>query len=134
MIHESFVVAAVRRHLEAEGWSVLHARGATERGDDIIAKRGRVELRIEAKGEGSELAHTKRYGDVFTRGQVEKHVAYALYRAAKMRSPKVRAGMAFPDNAHHREMVAAIQGALDDLGIGVYWVNAEGVVSYGSTT
>lgn len=78
--------------------------------------------------------HTRRYGNVFKRGQVEKHVAVAFYRAARMRSPKVKAGMAFPDNAHHREMVAAIRGALDDLGVLVYWVNAEGGVSYDGTT
>lgn len=134
VIYESRVIAAVRLHLESQGWTVLHSRGPTEHGDDIVAVRRGAELRIEAKGEASEQPHTNRYGQVFTSNQVGKHVAVAFYRAAKMRAANVQAGMAFPDNAHHREMVAAIQGALDDLGISVYWVNADGVVKYGSAT
>ena len=129
MIYESQVVYAVSRHLEADGWTIRQELKPTQRGDDIIAaKRGR-ELRIEAKGEGSERTGSSRHGKPFTRAQVRSHVAVAFYRAAKMRKKNVRAGMAFPDNDHHREMLAEIRNAVRDLRLCVLWVAADGSVS-----
>jgi len=43
MIHESFIVAAVRGCVEAEGWIVSCAPG-----------RDGAELRVDAKGEGGD--------------------------------------------------------------------------------
>lgn len=100
----------------------------TEPGDDIVAERDGREIRVEAKGEGSEKPHTSRYGKRFSKPQVKNHVAVALYRAARMRSSDVRSGVAFPNNADHREMVGPIQAALDDLGIIVFWTNTDGTV------
>lgn len=128
MIYESFVVDCVCKYLVANGWSIESSCGPTEKGDDIVATRGDEELRIEAKGEGSEQPTSSRHGQPFTRNQVRSHVAVAFYRAAKMRTSSTKAGMAFPDNEHHREMVADIQDALDDLEIVVFWVNSAGSV------
>ena len=129
MIYESQVVYAVSRHLEGDGWTIHQKLKPTQRDDDIVAaKRGR-ELRIEAKGEGSERKGSSRHGEPFTRAQVRGHVAVAFYRAAKMRKKNVRAGMAFPDNEHHREVVAEIQNAVRDLRLCVFWVATDGSVS-----
>lgn len=40
--------------------------------------------------------------------------------------------MAFPDNAHHRALVAPVQPALTELGIVVFWVGPGGSVSTSS--
>lgn len=129
MIYEAVVVEKVCEHLDSSGWTVESSCGPTEQGDDIVATRGNEEFRIEAKGEGSEQPTSSRHGKPFTRNQVRSHVAVALYRAAKMRTDTVRASMAFPDNEHHREMVSAIDRAVRDLGIAVFWVSADGSVT-----
>ena len=129
MVYESKVVYAVARLLEDDGWVIQQELRPTQRGDDIVAtKRGR-ELRIEAKGEGSERKGSSRHGEPFTRAQVRSHVAVAFYLAARMRKKNVRAGMAFPDNEHHREMLAEIQSAVRDLRLRVFWVAGDGSVS-----
>lgn len=77
--------------------------------------------------------NSSRYGETFTRNQIRSHVAVAFYRAAKMRTDSVQAGMAFPDNEHHREFVAAIEAAIRGLGIAVFWVGPDCSVITGAT-
>ena len=129
MLTESNVISAVCDYLRKNGYEIRQQLSETEKGDDIIAVRGAETLLIEAKGETSSKETSNRYGKLFTRSQVHDHVAMAFYRAAKMRRDNVRVGMAFPDNQHHRDMVNEICDAIRDLGVGLYWVSADGSVT-----
>jgi len=130
---EDDVVQAVIQHLESEGWSIESFALAHQHGDDIVATRAGQRLIIEAKVAGSSKADTKRFGRPFTRNQVGSHVSVAIHRSLKVWSAGVaNAAMAFPDNAHHRELVAPVQPALTMLGIVVFWVGPGGSVSSSS--
>jgi Holliday junction resolvase len=120
---------AVAKFLRAKGWKVVSTCNEQTRGDDIVAKKGRKEIRIEAKGEGSSKDSTKRYGNTFKREQVLTHVAAAFYRAAAMAQENdCLIGMAFPENEHHRIYVGRIQKKLSELGFLVFWVSPEKTV------
>ena len=129
ILHESSVIRSVSRYLENAGWQILESNEVAQHGDDIVARRKGLEIRIEAKGAGSEQSHTARFGQQFSRRQVRSHVAVAFCRAARMRSDGTITGMTLPNNADHREMAAAIDGALIELGIIVIWVAEDGSVT-----
>lgn len=120
---EDDVVNAVVELLEKRGWTIESVAYAHERGDDIVAAKGGVRLRVEVKGAGSSKSGTKRYGLPFTGNQVGSHVGVAVVRALRWASGgDYRAALAFPDNTHHRAQVDAITPALAKVGIGVFWV------------
>lgn len=116
-------------YLRSTGWTIEATARATDHGDDLVAGRAGQRIIVEAKGDGSSQAHTARFGRPFTRGQVATHVAVATLRTLKVCSQgQVLAGMAFPDNPHHRQEIAQAWPALACLGIPIFWVAAEGQV------
>jgi hypothetical protein len=130
MLTEDQVVLAVCDRLRQEGWTILSTALAIQHGDDIVAERDGQRLIIEAKGEGSSKEGTRRYGQSFNLGQVKTHVAMAVLRALGVVSAGAAwAGVAFPDNAHHRAVVGKAAAALHAVGVGVYWVDGAGRVS-----
>ena len=129
MLLESDVIAAVSDCLRTEGYEILQQLSETQRGDDIVAARGDETMLIEAKGETSSKEGSKKYGRPFSRSQVLDHVAMAFYRAVNMRRGGVQVGMAFPENAHHKEMVSDIKTAVRELKIFVFWVSKDGLVT-----
>ena len=87
-----------------------------------MAERRGERLIIEAKGRGSSMAHTRRYGKPFTRGQVRESIGAAVIRAmAVVSREEATAGVAFPDDTVYRSEVAKIEPALVALGIQVFW-------------
>lgn len=134
-LFESCVICAVRGYLEQSGYQVEQALSESEQGDDIVASSPRdgIRLYIEAKGATSSKPGSKRYGRPFSPAQVRDHVANAFYRAAHMLTRtsdfSTRVGMALPDNADHQRRVAEIGGALRNLGVEVFWVSSERVVT-----
>lgn len=129
-LYEDDVVHATMRYLEASGWTIESYALAHQHGDDIVATRDGERLIVEAKGAGSSKEGTRRFGQAFTRNQVGSHVSVAVHRALRVWSiGGALAGLAFPDNAHHRSMVAPVLPALTELGITVFWVRADGQVS-----
>lgn len=84
MIYEDQVVAAVVAHLRRDGWNVESTALATQHGDDIVATRHDERLVVEAKGEGSSKAHTKRFGSPFTNQQASVHIAVAVLRSMRV--------------------------------------------------
>jgi hypothetical protein len=44
-------------------------------------------------------------------------------------SPADRVGIAFPDTPQHRDHLGRIKTALQKLGIAIFWVDEQGVVS-----
>lgn len=125
-LYEDDVVRATMRYLEASGWTVESYALAHQHGDDIVATRDDERLIVEAKGAGSSKEGTHRFGQAFTRNQVGSHVSVAVLRALGVWSGGAAlAGLAFPDNAHHRSQVAPVLPALTELGIIVFWVSAD---------
>jgi len=65
---------------------------------------------------------------VFNGNQVKTHVAVGVLTAMKVVAHgEATAGLAFPDNAHHRAQMEAIRIPLRTLGIAVFWVRVDGV-------
>ncbi len=69
---------------------------------------------------------TNRFGHEFTGNQVLDHVAKAVYRALVARSEGDEAGVALPDNKHHRARIEAIRGALRAARVRVYFASDDG--------
>lgn len=130
MLYEDDVVNAVVAHLRAEGWQIESMALAIQHGDDIVATRSGERLVVEAKGEGSSMAHTARYGQSFTGNQVSTHVGVAVLRSLRVVSEGTStAAIAFPDNSAHRRQVDRVAVALAKVGVIVYWVAQDGSVT-----
>lgn len=133
MLFESKVVESVCNYLEEQGYAILQKAEIKQHGYDIVAKKDKIQLYIEAKGETSSDNSSKRYGKVFNVGQVRTHVAMALYKSVEALSIniygyKIRAGMALPDNEDHHAFINKIKPSLEKLELIVFWVDSEGNV------
>lgn len=130
MLSEDAVVAAVIAYLQADGWNIESMALATQHGDDIVATRDGVRLLVEAKGQGSSMPHSRKYGLPFSRNQVKTHIAVAVLRSLGVVSVgAATAALALPDDALHRREIERVAPALSKLGIGVFWVDQAGTVS-----
>lgn len=117
-ITEDEVKAAIKSHLERQGWSVTVAWGKA-RGVDIEATHGRQRLLIEAKGE------------VTSQPQQVNYFLGALGELVqRMDDPNAEYGLALPDNNQYRGLVGRLpKHAVERLGLVVFWVNAKGNVT-----
>ena len=126
MLTENDVICAVTRHLRDKGWRIEKVSTTGQRGFDILARKGRKSLVVEAKGETSSKHWTNRYDKGFTRGQKGSHVAVALFEAARVISGgEHKAGIALPSDEVHRELIDRIIPALKTLRIVVYLVHPD---------
>lgn len=124
MLTENQVVGAVKEHLEKKGWCIESTSSTSERGPDILAKKGETTLVVEAKGGTSSKDETSRHGEPFDSGQKKDHVAKALYEAAKVFSAgQHQAGIALPSDKRHSGLIEDIRPALKKLGVAVFLVN-----------
>ena len=134
---ENDVIDAVCSALRTRGWTIVSRASTTERGVDIIARGPNCEtLHVEAKGAMSSKPGPARHGQRFSASQVRTHVDRAFFRAAAALgsgSSLNRYAIALPATEPHRQLVERIRGALDDLAIGVFWVEAHGVVRLEAT-
>jgi hypothetical protein len=133
MLSENAIIDAVCKHLLAQGFDINQSLNTKQRGIDIIAVKDGFTLYVEAKGETSDRIGSQRFGKAFDASQVRDHVANAFYCAAAMlqkapSSKPVRAGIALPDERLHRDRIAAVQKALQTLGIPIFWVSPGGSV------
>lgn len=130
MLREDDVVAAVAAYLRNEGWEIESTALATQHGDDIVATRDGERLVVEAKGEGSSKAHTKRFGSPFTNQQASVHIAVAVLRSMRVVSEGTStAAIALPAVDSHRREVDRVAPALSKMGIWVFWVARDGAVT-----
>ena len=121
---EDRVVEAVCQKLVSDGYLILQQATATQHGHDIVARKGRQDLIIEAKGAGSSKAGTARYGVEFNSNQVFDHVSKAVLKAMRVVSGgRERAGIALPDNPRHRHEIDQVAPSLRRAGIAVFWVD-----------
>jgi len=117
----------VAAHLRADGWTIISTALATQHGDDLVAERDGERLVVEAKGQGSSMPHSARFGQPFNRKQAATHVGVAVLRAMRIVSEATAtAGIALPDDENHRREIERVRVALDRLGIKVFWVDANG--------
>ena len=129
MLTENDVIGAVVFHLKREGWEILSTCTTTQQGTDILAGREGQTLKVEAKG-GTSSKPTKRHGKEFSGGQKVTHVAVAFLTAARVVSDgKSAAGIAFPNDAKHVQLIARILPALRTLRIRVFLVGENKEVS-----
>lgn len=131
LLNENEVVDAVAEHLSGCRFDIVQALHGHQRGVDIIARRADMGvLHVEAKGGTSTVVTSKKYGQPMSPGEVRINVAEAFYTAAiRRRAPPrrrtcVAAAVAFHDDARHRRYVDPLRAALDQLGIGVFWVRS----------
>jgi len=131
MLTEEDVITAVCDYLSRRGYAIDQQCRTTQHGIDIIATQASsgVTIRIEAKGETSNRAGSRRFGKGFNRGQSRIHVAAALYAAIATNdaylAPNDRVGIALPSTNHHREFISRIGMTLKTLGIAVFWVGPD---------
>ncbi|WP_143322925.1 hypothetical protein [Clostridium sp. HBUAS56010] len=131
MLNENQVVKITCKYLESEGYFIKQSLSTKDRGYDIIAIGGDGKvLIIEAKGATSSNPDSVRFDKGFNRGQVNHHVAMALYAAAKTISenPECETGMALHYNEHHITAIEKIHNVLGFLSIKIYWVLEDGSV------
>lgn len=88
MLTENDVIDAVCRTLLERGWETTSTATTRQRGDDVVAKKGRVTMLVEAKGATSSKSNTARFGVEFSPGQVRTHVAVAVLRALRVWSAR----------------------------------------------
>ena len=132
MLTEDAVINLLCQHLAADGWGIVSRAMPDQRGTDVVATRAGVRLEVEAKGAGSSKAHTARFGQPFNQAQVRVHVGEAVLKAlAVVAEGKAQAAIAFPESRRHHLIVDPVRPALDRLGITVFWVSEDGVVSVG---
>ncbi len=132
LLNENEVVDAVAEHLSVCGFEIVQALHGHQRGVDIIARRADMGvLHVEAKGGTSTVVTSKKYGQPMSPGEVRINVAEAFYTAAIAATPHpdagrgdVAAAVAFHDDARHRRYVDPLRAALDQLGVGVFWVRS----------
>lgn len=126
ILTEDKVIKAVMKYLEGEGWKIESYATPKQRGYDIYAMRGTERLIVEAKGAGSSMAHTNRYGKEFSKNQINDHVAKAILKALRVVAGNVeRAAVAFPDNKNHREEMEQVRHVLMTLGIIIFWISVD---------
>lgn len=131
---ENDIVEAVCSYLQRHGWTIESRATTVERGVDIVARGpGGRSLRVEAKGGTSSKSGTARHGQPFSPAQVKTHVARAFFTAAASldsatASEGDRAAIALPSTDQHRLLIDRIHDALEELGIGVFWVEAPDAV------
>jgi len=134
MLTENDVVESVSGFLASRGYDVVQQLTTDVRGIDVVAVGEAETWYVEAKGATSSKATTARFGTPFSTNQINSHVSRAIYTAMKIleRAPagtRTRAALALPANRGHREMVEAVRGSLDTLGVAVFWVDDDGGTS-----
>lgn len=126
---EDAVIAAVKRLLTGEGWSVVHVASAAlkEKGVDLEARLGERRLIIEAKGWPAST-----YKD----GRKKKWLPYPQARAYYSNAllplligwseERAEIALALPEQPTNVRLVDRTARALRQLGIGVYFVDGKG--------
>ena len=129
MLTENDVIDAMVSHLKGKGWDINTISRTDQHGIDILAKKGRSSLAIEAKGGTSNRRGSSRYGKPFTTSQKLDHVSCALYTAVGVVSDgKHKAGIALPSDPKHTELIRRIKPALKTLKMIVFLVDEDRTV------
>jgi hypothetical protein len=134
---EGNVQAAVGKHLESQRWSIesVADTASKEHGDDIRARMSDRVLRVEVKGWPTK----GRYADLRRAGEIKRTqpstqaghwYSQALLHVIRdlAAHPSDEVAIALPDWPRFRSLVAATETPLRRLGVGVFFVRADGSV------
>lgn len=110
------------------GWKIDQRAGLTDHGHDIVATKANRRLIVEAKGAGSARPGSAGFGKPFDAGQVFDHVAKAVLKALRAADAGDQGAVALPADECHRREIAAVRVSLNQIGIGVLWVDDAEVV------
>jgi Holliday junction resolvase-like predicted endonuclease len=128
-LDENAVITAVCNYLEMHGFTIVRQLNTTQRGIDIVARRGEESWHIEAKGETSTKRGSPRFEKGFNANQVIDRVMKGFYTAAAMaESPdrkNARIGLAMPRSPIAGSYVAKVRKAMARLGIAMIWVERD---------
>lgn len=133
---EGHVQAVLVAHLRRQGWTITSTSDTASRaqGEDIAATKDGRHLVVEVKGYPSigyrdprRATEVKRTNPTL---QAKHWFADALLKLVRLQGtrPGVEAAMAFPDAPRYRSLVEETRGPLRQLGIGLYFIGAEGTV------
>lgn len=126
----------ITRHLETKGWTIEHTSNTATRarGDDIRARIADRVLRVEVKGWPSEdYANPSRASEkkrTKPSTQAGHWYSQALLRAIRDlgRHPTDYAAIGLPDWPRFRKLLADTEEPFRRLGLGLYFVSANGTV------
>lgn len=131
LLTENDVISATCSKLQELGFDIVQSLHTSEKGIDIIARKGEMILYVEAKGETSASITSSRYGKPFNSNQIDSHISRALLTTSKLIQQKqgelFKVAIALPDNAGHRKVVNQIKIVLETLSIVVIWVSEDRV-------
>jgi hypothetical protein len=133
---EGHVQAVLVEHLRRQGWEItaISDTAARAQGEDVAAVKDGRHLVVEVKGYPStgyrdprRAAEVKRTNPTL---QAKHWFADALLKLVRLRGtrPDVEGAMAFPDAPRYRSLIKETRGPLQQLGIGLYFVGADGTV------
>lgn len=133
---EGNVVAALAKHLEAEGWSVdcIADTASKAQGVDLQARRGGVTLLVEAKGYPSTVyrdpARANEHKPTNPTNQAQQWFSHALLKATRLQNKHRQATVAlcFPDFPRYRALFNETVLGLTKLAVPVFFVAGDGLV------
>lgn len=133
-MNENGVIAELKRHLQAQNYTLVSECSTTMQGKDLVMRRDNQEIWIEAKGKTSSRESSNRFGLDFNDAQCHDHFSRAFFKACEMRDEAKRAGkavlvaMAFAHTKHYQKYSDRTDATRRELGIGLFWVKENGVV------
>lgn len=89
MLYEPDISAAIVKYLYTIGYAEIRKLGSTQKGVEIVAKNTKETLYIEVKGETCFRKGSSRFGKPFHSGQVEHHVARAVFASLKVYNKQI---------------------------------------------
>lgn len=133
---EGNVVNALERHLTRRGWSIVSKADthSKERGVDIHASNGGLDLLIEAKGFPSkEYRDPRRSGErkpTNPTNQAQQWYSHALLKVLRLQTkfPNGKIALAFPDFPRYRTLFTETSKGLERLGVAMFFVRQSGDV------
>jgi len=114
-------------HLKENDWKIESYCLGQQKGNDIVAKKDKETLIIEAKGaKASDNSPTKKR-EKFSSGQIKTHFGKALVKILdeKYLNPNAQFAIAQPDDNDIRKSVGHIIPFLKQLEINHYWVSSD---------
>jgi Holliday junction resolvase len=133
VLTENHIISFLTVHLKKKGFEILQSLRTNEKGVDIIAKKGKELLYIEAKGETSSKEYTSRFGKPFEGKQIKTHVSRAILTSMilldnRSKTENLKVAIALPDTKGHRALIEKIQKSLKELDIKLFWVSERVVI------
>jgi hypothetical protein len=130
MLDENDVIGALAEYLKRDGYDVLKQLHTTEKGVDLIARRGKLGpfLHVEAKGGTSSRQGSNRFGKPYTQSQVFDRVSKGFYTAVLLRSKNPlpdEVGLAVPDTPCFRDYLVPIVDIANILRIQIFVVRSK---------